>query len=336
METAYTFDDVALVPQYNNINSRNDPELDTWLTKNTKIKIPLICANMDTTICESMADELLKHGSIPIFHRFTTFEQQKSWVSKYKENCYISCGLNRLDETVELLNMGARGVCIDIAHGHSSLMVNLIKDIKSKCPDKEVIAGNVCTPTAVHDLYSAGADAIKCGVGPGSCCTTRMVTGFGVPQFTAIQKCAVVAKKLKIPLIADGGIRSSRDVVLALAAGASTVMIGGLFAKTNESAAPKIEKDGKLYSAYRGQASKEFQEDFFGKLKKGTVAEGVAFTVECSGPVQTLINNLCGGLRSGLTYGGAKSIKELQHKAEFVIVTRNYMGESKPRTEVVK
>jgi IMP dehydrogenase len=336
METAYTFDDVALVPQYNNINSRSDPELNTWLTKKTKISIPLICANMDTTIGVEMADKLIENGSLPIFHRFTDIEQQKEWVLKYKENCYISCGLNNLNETVELLKLGARGVCIDIAHGHSSLMVNMIKEIKSICPEKEVIAGNVCTPTAVYDLYSAGADAVKCGVGPGSCCTTRMVTGFGVPQFSAIQKCATVAKKLKIPLIADGGIRSSRDVVLALAAGATTVMIGGLFAKTNESAALKIEKNGNLYASYRGQASKEFQEDFFGKLKKGTVAEGVAFDVKCSGPVQDLINNLCGGLRSGLTYGGSKSIKELQHKAEFVIVTRNYMGESKPRTEVVQ
>ena len=336
METAYTFDDVALVPQYNNINSRNDTELDTQLTKNTNIKIPLICANMDTTICDKMADELIKNGSLPIFHRFTTFEQQKEWVLKYKDKCYISCGLNNINETITLLNLGARGVCIDIAHGHSSLMINIIKEIKKNCQDKEVIAGNICTPEAVHDLYNAGADAVKCGVGPGSCCTTRMVTGFGVPQFSAIQKCAVVAKKLKIPLIADGGIRSSRDVVLALAAGASVVMIGGLFAKTNESAAPKIEKNGNLYSLYRGQASKEFQEDFFGKLKKGTVAEGVAFNVQCSGPVQDLITNLCGGLRSGLTYGGAKNITELQHKAEFVVVTRNYMGESKPRTEVVK
>lgn len=334
METAYTFDDVALVPQFNNISSRNDPCLESWLTTKTKIKIPILCANMDTTIGEKMAEKLIENGSIPIFHRFTSFEEQQQWVLKFKSNCYISCGLNKLEQTIELLNLGARGVCIDIAHGHSYVMIELIKNLKSKCPDKEVIAGNVCTPTAVHDLYNAGADAVKCGVGPGSCCTTRMVTGFGVPQFTAIQKCATVAKKLKIPLIADGGIRGSRDVVLALAAGASSVMIGGLFSKTNESAAPKIEENGKLYAAYRGQASKEFQNDYFGKLKNGTVPEGVAFTIQCSGPVQDLFDDLCGGLRSGLTYGGSKSIKELQNKAEFVLVTQNYLTESKPRKTI--
>ena len=153
MEKAYTFDDVALVPQYNNIQSRNDPELNTWITKKTKINIPLICANMDTTIGDEMADILIKNGSMPIFHRFIDIETQKKWVIKYKDNCYISCGLNDLNNTLELLALGARGVCIDIAHGHSSVMVNLIKQIKKVCPEKEVIAGNVCTPTAVHDLY---------------------------------------------------------------------------------------------------------------------------------------------------------------------------------------
>lgn len=336
METVYTFDDVALVPKFNNIKSRKDPSLETWLTKETCLGIPIVCANMDTTIGDSMADELIKKGSIPIFHRFTTFEEQKRWVLKYKDICFISCGLTNLDETLELLDSGARGVCIDIAHGHSEGMIKLIKRIKDSRPNKEVIAGNVCTSIAVQDLYNAGADAIKCGVGPGSCCTTRMVTGFGIPQFSAIRNCAEVAKRLKIPLIADGGIRNSRDVVLALAAGASSVMIGGLFAKTDESAAPKIEKDGKKYSIYRGQASKEFKEEYYGESKSKTVAEGVSFSVECSGPVEKLLDFLCGGVKSGLTYGGAKDIEELQRKAEFVLVTRNYLTESNPRLQISK
>lgn len=333
---ALTFDDVALVPQFNNVESRTQPSLETWLSKSSKIGIPVLCANMDTTIGDEMADLLIKNGSIPIFHRFTTLEKQKEWVKKYQNNCYISCGVNHFVNIVELLELGARGVCIDIAHGHSEVMINLIKRIKSRFPDKEVIAGNVCSSTAVHDLYNAGADAIKCGVGPGSCCTTRMVTGFGVPQFTAILNCAKAAKKLKIPLIADGGIRNSRDMVLALAAGASTVMIGGLFSKTIESPSELFEKDGKQFKKYRGQASKDFQDDFYGKVKLGTVPEGVSFEVECSGSAQDLLDNLCGGLRSGLTYGGSKSIKELQNKAEFVRVTRNYLTESNPRTQVSK
>ena len=333
---ALTFDDVALVPQFNNVESRTQPTLETWLTKNFKINIPILCANMDTTIGDEMADLLIKNGGIPIFHRFCSLQQQKDWVLKYKENCYISCGINNYDNIVQLLELGARGVCIDIAHGHSKVMIDLVKKIKTQFPNKDVIAGNVCTATAVHDLYSAGADAIKCGVGPGSCCTTRMVTGFGVPQFTAILNCAKVARKLKIPLIADGGIRNSRDIVLALAAGASTVMIGGLFSKTIESPTELIVRDGESFKKYRGQASKDFQDDYYGQVKKGTVPEGVSFEVKCSGSAQNLIDNLCGGLRSGLTYGGSKSIKELQNKAEFVQVTRNYLTESNPRTQISK
>jgi IMP dehydrogenase len=333
---ALTFDDVALVPQFNNVESRTQPSLETWLSKTTKIGIPILCANMDTTIGEEMADLLIKNGSLPIFHRFTSLEQQKKWVNKYKSNCYISCGVNNFENIEQLLELGARGVCIDIAHGHSEVMIKLIKKIKNQFPEKEVIAGNVCTATAVHDLYNAGADAIKCGVGPGSCCTTRMVTGFGVPQFSAILNCSKAAKKLKIPLIADGGIRNSRDMILALAAGASTVMMGGLFSKTIESPSEVIEKDGLIFKKYRGQASKDFQDDYYGQVKNGTVPEGVSFEVECSGSAKELIDEFCGGLRSGLTYGGSKSINELHNKAEFVHVTRNYLTESKPRTKISK
>src|SRR6202035_1032012 len=155
----------------------------------------------------------------------------------------------KIDETRMLLDLGAAGVCIDVAHGHSDKMIQFIRELKRTHPDKEVIAGNVCTPMAYHDLVNAGADAVKVGVGPGAACTTRMVTGFGVPQFSAIMECAKVAEKLRIPLIADGGIRDSRDVVLALAAGASSVMIGKLFALTKESAAPKRKLDSGGFEA---------------------------------------------------------------------------------------
>lgn len=333
MEEKFTFEDIALVPQFNNIPSRTTPQLDTWLTRNTKVKMPLIPANMDTVIGDELADILIENGSMPIFHRFTTMDKQKEWVNKYKDNCFISCGLNRIDDTIELLNLGARGVCIDIAHGHSETMLNFIRELKRKLPNKEVIAGNVCTPIAFHDLVNAGADAVKVGVGGGSACTTRIVTGFGVPQFSAIYECGKIAEKLRIPMIADGGIKNSRDLVLSLAAGASTVMIGGLFSKTTESASEKIYdvNNGKHYCVYRGQASKEFQEDFYGQVKNGTVPEGIQFKSECTGTSQQLIDQLCGGLRSGLTYGGAKSIKELQRKREFVRTTSNYMYESHPR-----
>ena len=336
MRYALTYDDVALVPQFNNIPSRTEPSLETWLTKKLKVSIPLIAANMDTVIGYELAKLLLEKGSIPIFHRFSSFEEQVKWVKYFSQKTFISSGIGsqKLEETRKLLDLGALGVCIDVAHGHSDRMFQHIEELKTSHPDKEVIAGNVCTAMAYHDLVNAGADAVKVGVGPGAACTTRMVTGFGIPQFTAVQDCARIAEKLRVPLIADGGIRTSRDVVLALAAGASTVMLGKLFALTKESSAPK--RPSKTASSgeeakFRGQASVDFQNEFYGGLKAKTVAEGVDFWGAVSGSAQELIDTLLGGLRSGLTYGGARNIKELQRKAEFVQVSSAYIHESKPR-----
>ena len=335
MKQCYTFDDVALVPQFNNIPSRTEPGLETWMTSKRKVKMPLIAANMDTVVSEEFAEVMIENGGAPIFHRFTDFETQSSWAKRFGNQMYISCGINDIDSTRALLELGAAGVCIDVAHGHSDRMIKFIEAIKKTHLDAEVIAGNVCTGMAYHDLVNAGADAVKVGIGPGAACTTRMVTGFGMPQFSAIQECASVAERLRVPLIADGGIRGSRDMVLALAAGASTVMIGKLFALTMESAAEKRLQEGSstIYEAkYRGQASEDFQNDFYGGLKEKTVAEGVGFWAPVTGSTQELINSLLGGLRSGMTYGGARNIKELQRKAEFVAVSSNYMTESRPRS----
>ncbi len=336
MRHAFTYDDVALVPQFNNIPSRTEPALESWLTKQIKMSIPILAANMDTVISEELAEILIAQGSIPIFHRFTPFEEQKKWVQKFKGKTFISCGIQKLEETRELLDLGALGACIDVAHGHSDRMFRHIQELKRTHPDHQIIAGNVCTAMAYHDLVNAGADAVKVGVGPGAACTTRMVTGFGIPQFTAVQDCARIADKLRVPLIADGGIRTSRDVVLALAAGASTVMVGKLFSQTKESAAPKRPSD-KVPSGYeakfRGQASADFQTEFYGGLKAKTVAEGIDFWGPVTGDANSLIASLLGGIRSGMTYGGARNIKELQRKAEFVQVTASYIYESKPRPD---
>lgn len=337
MREAYTFDDVALVPQFNNVPSRLEPLLESWLTKNTKIDIPILCSNMDTTISEEMADILLDAGTMPIYHRFTqNIEDQVAWVRKYGNRTFISSGIGstKLEDVKKLLDQGARGVCIDVAHGHSDRMIGFIEELKRTHPEAEVIAGNVCTGMAYHDLVNAGADAVKVGIGPGAACTTRLRTGFGVPQFTAIYECGKVAEKLRVPLIADGGIRNSRDIVLALAAGASTVMIGKLFALTKESAAPKRETKHGIEAKYRGQASEDFQTEYYGGLKSKTVAEGVDFWAPVERSAIELIDEFLGGIRSGLTYGGARSIKELQRKAEFVRVFPSYMSESQTRPNV--
>lgn len=336
MKRAHTFDDVALVPQFNNVPSRMEPNLESWLTKEKRIRIPLLASNMDTVIGEELAELLIDFGTMPVYHRFTDYLAQVRWVEKFREHTFISCGIHshKTDEIRNLLDLGAAGVCIDVAHAHSDQMFKIIGEIKKTHPTKDVIAGNVCTPMAYHDLVNAGADAVKVGVGPGAACTTRIVTGFGVPQFSAIYECGKIAEKLRIPLIADGGIRDSRDVVLALAAGASSVMIGKLFALTEESAALKrqaLDGSNQREAKYRGQASEDFQNDFYGALKEMTVAEGVDFWGPISGTAKQLIEKLLGGVRSGMTYGGSRSIKELQRKAEFVEVTEFYMKESHAR-----
>jgi IMP dehydrogenase len=329
---AYTFDDVAIIPQYNNISSRTHPNLETWITRNRKIKIPLLAANMDTVISKDLAEVLVQEGSLPIFHRFMPLAKQEELVRLFSENCFISCGLTTpFEEILQLIDAGALGVCIDIAHGHSDRMAYFIETLKSKRQHIDVIAGNVCTAMGYQDLVNAGADAVKVGIGAGAACTTRMVTGFGMPQFTAIWDCAQIAEKLRVPLIADGGIRNSRDVTLALAAGASTVMMGKLFAQTKESAGCDGDK-----VIYRGQASRHFQEDFYGKLKEQTVPEGIHFEIKAQGGAKEIIDTILGGVRSAMTYGGAKSIKELQRKAEFVEVSPSYMQESMPRAYTEK
>lgn len=350
MKPGLTYDDVILVPKFNNISSRRDPtiRLNTKLTRNMEMDIPILAANMSSVIGEDLAKILTKYISIPIFHRFADEETKKRWIEEFPD-AFLSCGVKEeeLKQIVEIYNTTLahednelRGVCIDIAHGHSDKMLEAVKYLKSMT-DLEVIAGNVCTARAVHDLHLAGADAVKVGVGPGSACTTRAVTGFGVPQFTAIKECADEASLYDLPVIADGGIRDSRDIVLALAAGASSVMIGKLFALTNESAAEKKWFDlkvidgsfirGTTYKAkYRGQASEDFQMDYFSEVKN--VPEGEAFWGEVSGSATEVLDNLLGGIRSGFTYGGARNIKELQKKAEFMEVRPSYIREMSVRS----
>jgi IMP dehydrogenase len=339
MDFGLTFDDVCLVPQYNNVPSRTEPDTVTWLTKDIEVGMPLVPANMDTVMGLDLARVIIQNGGYPIFHRFAPKEDQISWVEELEGLMFVSCGINEKSDIISILDAKPKGVCIDVAHGHSDRMHHMIDRIKNHNPNIQVIAGNVCTPMAYQDLVNAGADAVKVGIGPGAACTTRMVTGFGVPQFTAVQECAKIANKLRVPIIADGGIRGSRDVVLALAAGASTVMIGKLFALTQDSAAEKqvivtAYPGGPTHRAkYRGQASADFQNEFYGGLKEKTVAEGTDFWADVTGSAQDLIDDILGGLRSGLTYGGARNIKELQRKAEFMRVSANYNAESNPRRE---
>jgi IMP dehydrogenase len=277
---------------------------------------------MDTVISPELAYVLHQNGSIPIFHRWLKFEQEKELFNRYP-SAFFSVGLSDKERVFQLINgLGVKNLIIDVAHGHDIRVLKLMERLLDEDDSLNIIAGNVCTSEGYTDLANAGASAVKVGIGPGAACTTRTVTGFGVPQFSALQSIGETAKRLKIPFIADGGIRTSSDVIKSLAVGAASVMIGRAFADTAESAAVGV---------YRGQASEQFQVERMRGVKKGTVPEGVAIEVFQDRPAQELIDMLLGGIRSGMTYGGARNLEELQAKAEFVEVTRNYIDESNAR-----
>ncbi len=316
---ALTFDEVLLLPNKLNMRSRRDPELNTKLSKKFDLKIPLIAANMDT-VCEApMAIAMYQLGGLGILHRFLSIEAQLEEVKKMTtagvEILAASIGVNQesLERAESLVNAGVNLLTIDIAHGHSVAMLDTLKAVKDKYPDVEVIAGNIATAEAAEDLIEAGADALKVGIGPGSMCTTRIITGCGLAQLTAIALCAEVAKEKQIPLIADGGIKSSGDIVKALAAGADSVMLGSLLAGTIES--PGEIKSGK--KQYRGMASKSAQVSWRGGVPEGMAAEGESTMVNVKGHVADVVKELCGGIRSGMTYIDANQVSEISEKARF-------------------
>jgi IMP dehydrogenase len=235
------------------------------------------------------------------------------------------------------LEAGADVLVVDIAHGHSAHTIRMVSDLKQRFPDAPVVAGNVASPQAVQDLCDAGADAIKVGVGAGSICITRIVTGFGVPQLTAIIECAEIAQKLGVPIIADGGLRTSGDITKALAGGANTVMVGSMLAGTDESPGMPIVRQGRRYKVVRGMASltanvARRKMDREGELAAEewaeVVPEGVEAMVPYRGSVHDILQQLVGGLRSGMSYAGAQTIEELWERAEFVRITNAGLQES--------
>lgn len=235
----------------------------------------------------------------------------------------VKDGLERADK---LVSAGTDVLVIDIAHGHHKLCLDLLKTLKRKYGRQaEIVAGNVATADGIKDLILAGADAVKVGIGPGAACSTRIVAGAGVPQLTAILKCSAVARKYKIPIIADGGVKNSGDLAKAIAAGASTVMIGSLFAGTKESPGEYFIENGSAYKIYRGLASFEASPD------RERTPEGISNKIFYKGEVKKILNMLLDGLQSGMSYSGAESINRFWQKAKFVRITESGMKESLPR-----
>lgn len=464
-----TFDDVLLVPKRSSIATRSQTNLQTRLSKNISLNIPIISANMDTVTESAMAVAMAREGGIGIIHRFLTISEQVNEVLKVKrsgsviiENPYFikpnqtvreaisymkekdvsgllvtdsdsklvgiltrrdimfesentklvkdimtsdvvtaktgisvaeakvilqknkieklplvdDKGLVKglitskdiintdnypaaskdkkgrplvgaavgvkgdfMERTEALLDAGADVIVVDIAHGHSENALNTVRLIKKAFPNCELIAGNVATAQGTEDLIKAGVDAVKVGVGSGSICITRVITGSGVPQLTAVLDCAKVGRKHDIPIISDGGVRTSGDATKALAAGASTIMVGSLLGGTDESPGSPVMKNGKRFKIYRGMAS--FYASLGRKSKEtGTVsinedlndyvAEGVEAMVPYKGSVTDIIKQLTGGIRSGLSYCGANTIPQMQENAEFMKMSNAGFVESQP------
>jgi IMP dehydrogenase len=330
-ERGLTFDDVLIVPSKSDIRSRRTPQLETSFTKNLRMQIPIISANMDTVTESEMAIALGNLGGVGIIHRFITIEEQVLNVKKTLEAglkiVSASIGVNQdfKERAHALVKAGANVLTIDIAHGHSVTMIDTIKYLKDTFPSTDIVAGNVATPEGTYDLIKAGADAVKVGIGPGSMCTTRIITGCGVPQLTAVAMCREVSEEYGVPLIADGGIKSSGDILKSLAAGASSVMIGSLLAGTIET--PGEIKKG--YKNYRGMASKSAQVSWRGEVPEGMAPEGESTLVPCKGHVKDVINELCGGIRSGMSYINAISIDDIRLNTSFIEMTSTGLHESR-------
>ncbi len=332
-----TFDDVLLVPRYSEISSRKHPVLKTKITKNFEIDIPVITANMDTITETEMATTMASLGGIGSLHRFMNEAEQVAMVKKIQAHLKeknlktpIAASIGVKEEGMKradiLVDAGVQIITLDIAHGDSIMMMETLDYLKKKHPHVDVIAGNVATADGVKRMIERGADAVKVGIGPGSMCTTRIITGHGLPQLTAIALAVSVAKKHNIPVIADGGLKNSGDIVKALAAGASSVMVGSLVSGTLET--PGELKGG--MKQYRGMASKAAQVSWRGDMPQGMAAEGESTMIPCKGSVVNVIEELMGGLRSGMTYLGVDSIKAMSEASLFMQMTASGMSESKP------
>ena len=340
IKEALTFDDILLLPRYSNVLAINT-NIALSLTKNIELRVPFLSSAMDTVTESRMAIAMGNSGGMGIIHRNLKIKSQSLEEKKVKRKKLLvgaAIGTNQedLDRARVLKDSGVDLIVIDTAHGHSSKVLKVLSKIKKINNKTPICVGNIATGEAATRLYNSGADIIKVGIGPGSICTTRMVAGIGVPQISAIIEVKKALKNKKIKIISDGGIKFSGDIAKALAAGADAIMMGSIFAGTDESPGKKFMVKGKIYKQYRGMgsigamssgsANRYFQKNF--KDKSKFVPEGVEGRVEHKGSVSKIIYQLQGGLRSSMGYIGAKNLKEIKKRAKFIKITKAGFYES--------
>ncbi len=317
----YSFDDVLLVPKYSQIESRSQIDISNTLSPNIKLSLPVISSPMDTVTEDSMAMTIGNAGGLGVIHRYNSIDEQASLVkNSFPSRSHVAAAVGAtgdfLERAKELESTGASVICIDIAHGHHVLMRTALKKLRNVLDTKtHVMAGNVATLEAFEDLASWGADSIRVGIGGGSICSTRIVTGHGMPTFQSILECSRTTYEVKI--IADGGIKNTGDMVKAFAAGADFVMVGSILAGTKETPGETFLGQGdKKYKVYRGMASSAAQKSWRGK---SSTPEGVSTTVPYRGSATNLFKDISGGIRSGLSYSGCTNLKEFRSKSTFII-----------------
>lgn len=355
-----TFDDVLLIPAESHVLP-NEVDLSTQLAPNLKLNIPLISAGMDTVTEGRMAAAMAKMGGLGVVHKNLSIQAQADEVRLAKNTpvtaedthaavdkdgkLLVAAAVGVTSDTFEraeaLFEAGADAIVIDTAHGHSAGVLRKIKEIRDHFPEKTLIAGNVATAEGTRALFEAGVDVVKVGIGPGSICTTRVVAGVGVPQLTAIYDAADVAREFGKPIIADGGIKYSGDVVKALAAGGNAVMLGSMLSGTEEAPGDVQQgADGRLVKSYRGMGSVGAMSQqhgssdryFQGGVNEANklVPEGIEAVVSYKGTVRNVVYQILGGLRSGMGYCGAENIQKLIDTAQFVRISNAGLRESHP------
>ena len=340
IKEALTFDDVTLVPQYSSILP-HQTDTRTEFNKHLKLRIPIISSAMDTVTESKMAIAIANAGGLGIIHKNLNPKKQAKEIYKVKKKKLLvgaAVGTKKedIDRVYKLLESKVDLIVIDTAHGHTRKVIDTIKKIKKISKNCTLCAGNIATGKAAKFLADAGVDIVKVGIGPGSICTTRLVTGIGVPQLSAVLDVKKNLKNYKTKIISDGGIKFSGDIAKALAAGADAVMIGSLFSGSTESPGKTFKHKGKLYKNFRGMGSAGAMsagsaDRYFQKKSQNIskfVPEGVEGIVQFKGSVNKIIYQLVGGLKSSMGYMGSEKIKDLQKKCEFVKITKAGFYES--------